>query len=255
MKHQKKNSIDLLIEKLASEFSKIPNFDLTQTDDSANRLFNFVIGKFSEIQDFKLLYKKYYIPASRKAIIDSKNVIRASLYRKVLKISDDQLRENYYDTIRLGYVGLFHKVDNFIKDLLIESNLLFNEGKTGKDSIEFYYEKNYDFKFNNWYGDLLLHKINWICNCVKHCDGYPKKLPKCELLSHLPEDEKVKIDHEVFFADIDYVIEIYYQLKLSQAFTLSMFKMALDIKDESLMTDEQKLKFIDMENKIRLLMK
>ena len=62
MKNQRKNRIDILIENLSNEFSKIPNFELIQTDANANRLFNFVIARFSEIQDYKTLYQRYFIP-------------------------------------------------------------------------------------------------------------------------------------------------------------------------------------------------
>ena len=58
MKKPSKNKIDQLIENLSVEFSKIPNFELTQTDTDANRIFNLIISKFSDIQDFKTLYKE-----------------------------------------------------------------------------------------------------------------------------------------------------------------------------------------------------
>ena len=49
----KQNKIDQLILRLADEFSKIPNFELTQTDSGANRLFklyNFKIFRHSRLQ-------------------------------------------------------------------------------------------------------------------------------------------------------------------------------------------------------------
>ena len=256
MKNKAKNRIDELITRLSNEFSKIPNFELTQTDSDANRMFNIVINKFSDIQDFKTLYKRYYIPASNRAIADTRNELKTSFYRKALNLTDNQLKENYYDTIRLGYVGLFHKVENYVKDILLEANLLFNEGKTGRDSIETFFDKNYNFKFNNWYADITLNKINWICNCVKHYDGYPKKEPKYQYLSHLPETEKIKIDHDSFFKDIEYVADSYYQFKLAQIFTLAVFKMATDdkIEDEDIMTDELRAKYLDLEDKVKKLM-
>ena len=116
-----------MIANLANEFSKIPNFDLTQTDADANRLFNFIITRFSDIQDYKTLYQRYFIPSTNKALVDTKKELKTSFYKKILNISDSQLKENYHDTIRLGYVGLFHKVENYVKDLLKEANLLFND--------------------------------------------------------------------------------------------------------------------------------
>lgn len=254
MKKIRRNKIDLLIENLSAEFSKIPNFELTQTDSDANRLFNFIIARFSEIQDFKTLYQGYFIPSTNKAIVDARNEIRASFYKKALNVSDSQLKENYYDTIRLGYVGLFHKIENYVKDLLVEANLLFNEGKSGDDSIEKFYDKNYKFKFTDWYADLWINKINWICNCVKHYDGYPKKEPKYKFLSHLPETEKIRINHDEFYKDIDYVVNTFYQLKLAQVFTLSLFKMVTDSKNDDTLNDELKEKYLDLERQMKQLM-
>jgi hypothetical protein len=254
MSKPKLNSIDQLIINLSKEFSKISNFEITQTDKGANRLFNFVITKFSEIQDFKILYQKYYIPATNKAIAETKKEFKTSFYKKLINVSDILLKENYYDTIRLGYVGLFHKVENYVNDLLIEANLHFNEGKTGPESIEKYFEKKYNFKFNNWYSDIWLNKINWICNCVKHYDGFPKKEPKYKYLSHLPENEKIKINHQEFFEDIDYVANTYFQLKLSQVFSLSIFKMTTEDMEVDSLTEELKEKYFNLAEQVKQLM-
>lgn len=254
MRKPKRNSLDHLIYNLTVEFSKIPNFDLTQTDDDANRLFNFVITKFSEIQDFKTLYKRYFIPSTNKAIVDAKKEIRASIYKKLLSVTESQLMENHHDTIRLGYVGLFHKVENFTKDLLKEANSVFNDGKAGQDSIEKFFEKEYNFKFNNWHADTVIHRINWVSNCVKHYDGYPIKKPKYPYLNHLPENEKIKIQDKEFYRDIEYVANTYYQLKLSQILCLAVFKMSKDDMNEGLMTDEQKEKYADIKTNVKQLM-
>ena len=254
MKKARKNSLDQLINNLTVEFSKIPNFDLTQTDKDSNRLFNFIIAKFSEIQDFKTLYQRYFIPSTNKAIVDAKKELRTSFYKKILNVTDAQLKENYYDTIRLGYVGLFHKTENFTKDLLTEANLLFNNGRTGEESIEKFYKKEYDFKFNNWYSDICIHKINWISNCVKHYDGYPIKEPKYKYLEHLPESEKIKIEHKEFYKDIEYVANTFYQFKLSQILSLAVFKMSSDEINKDSLTKELKEKYSELEEKIKLIM-
>ena len=254
MKKPRKNSLDQLINNLAVEFSKIPNFDLTQTDEDGNRLFNFVVTKFSEIQDFRILYQRYFIPSTNKAIVDAKKEIRSSFYKNLLNVTESQLKENHFDTIRLGYVGLFHKIENFTKDLLKEANLVFNNGKTGKDSIEKFFEKEYNFKFNNWHSNVWVHKINWISNCVKHYDGYPKKEPKYKYLEHLPENEKIRIEHNEFYKDIEYVANTYYQFKLSQVFSLAVFKMSKDEMNEDIMPEELKEKYAELEQKIKQIM-
>lgn len=254
MKSQRSNRFDILVNNLSNEFSKIPNFELTQTDSDAKRLFNFVIAKFSEIQDYKTLYQRYFIPSANKAIVDARNEIKTSYYKKVINISDLQLKENYYDTIRLGYVGLFHKMENFIKDLLFEANLIYNEGRCCEDSIEKFYERRYKFKFNDWYSDIWTNKINWICNCVKHYDGYPKKEPKYKYLSHLSEEEKIRINHDEFFKDIDYIANKFFLFKLTQILSLSLFKMLIDTDKEELIVENFQEKFDALEQQVKQLM-
>lgn len=255
MKKAKFNRIDTIINSLLNEFSNIPNFDLTRTDEDANRLFNLVISKFSEIQDYKTLYQKYFIPSTNKAIVDTKKEIKTSIYKKLLNVSETQLKENYHDTIRLGYVGLFHKIENYNRDLLTEANLIFSEGKTEEFSIEKYFKLNHDFIFNNWYSDKVLHKINWICNCVKHYDGYPKKIPKYEDLSNLSENVKIKIDHHEFYSDIDYITDNYYQFKLSQVFMLGSYKNVVENINHDFITDDLKKKFDELEIRAKQQMK
>lgn len=254
MKSQRKNRIDILIEILSNEFSKIPNFELIQTDINANRLFNFVIAKFSEIQDYKTLYQRYFIPSANKATIDARNEIKTSYYKNIITISELQLKENYYDTIRLGYVGLFHKIENFIKELLFEANLIYNDGKSDDESIEKFYDKRYKFKFNDWYSDIYTNKINWICNCVKHYNGYPKKEPKYKYLSHLSEDEKIRINQDEFFKDIDYIANSYFKFKLAQILTLSLFKMLIDTDKEELIAENFQEKFETLERQAKQIM-
>ena len=256
MKNQSRNRIDQLIVSLSEELSRIPNFEITRTDPDANRLFNLIVTKFADIQDFKTLYKRYYIPATKRAIVDTQKELKTSIYVKILSVTDTQLKENYYDTIRLGYVGLFHKIENYIKDILKEVNFLFNEGRTDSESIETFFDKKYKYNFFNWYSDTEINKINWICNCVKHYDGYPNKVPKFQYLRHLPENEKIKIEQEDFFKDIAYVTDTFYKLKLSQIFALAVFRMATNDKNENvdLMTDELREKYQTLENKIKEIM-
>ncbi|OFX69671.1 MAG: hypothetical protein A2X12_01140 [Bacteroidetes bacterium GWE2_29_8] len=239
-----KNSIDSLIEYIKNVLSEIPNFKLVQTDPNASKLFNSIVAKYSDIQSFKTLYKMYYIPAANRAIIDTRKELKTSIYKKYIIITDDELKENYYETIRLGYVGLFHKIENFVKEMLVQANLILNIHKEEKDSIENYYKNNYKFTFNNWKEDPIIEKINWISNCEKHYDGFPLKEPN---LLNLPKYEKIKKVHEDFYKDIDYVAEIFYKNKLLEIFMLSSFKMIKDYISENTPTDEIKQKSLIFE--------
>jgi len=65
---KKVNSIDLLIENLQKEFSKIPNFELTQNDPLGKKLFDFVVRFVSEFHSYQDLFVQYYLPASLKSV-------------------------------------------------------------------------------------------------------------------------------------------------------------------------------------------
>jgi len=255
-KRHKTNNLDSLIENLVTEFLKIPNFELTQTNSDANRIFNLVLRKFSEIQDFKTLFLNYYIPSSNKAIVETKREINSSHYKNLINISGEQLKENLYDIIRLGYVGLFHKIESFVNDVLKEANNLFREIDVNEDniSIEEYFKTHYNFKFNNWKRDSNIEKINWISNCVKHYDGFPRKEPKSKYFKDWPENEKLKITVEEFKEDIDYVINSFLKLTLAQIMSFGLYKMTMTSINAEEMTEEIRKTLNDFESKIRFLM-
>ncbi len=255
-KKQGANKLDTLIENLSKEFSKIPNFELTQTDSNANRVFNLVLRKFTEIHDFKTLFISYYIPSSNKAIVEAKREISNSSYRNLINISNEQLKENLYDTIRLGYVGLFHKIENFVNDILKETNRLYNKLEENENniSIEDFFKKNYNFKFNDWKRDRRIEKINWISNCVKHYDGFPLKEPKFEYFESFPENERLKISIEDFKEDIDYVINTFFKLKLAQIMSFGLFKITKTSIDSENMNEEMKKTLDKFEDNMKFIM-
>ena len=64
---KKPNSIDLLVENLALEFSKIKDFDLLQNDPTGKLAFNFVVKNAFELNAHKNLFVYSYIPSSLKS--------------------------------------------------------------------------------------------------------------------------------------------------------------------------------------------
>lgn len=169
------NKYDSFIEDLATRFSNIPNFNLTQDDESGRRLFLFVVKRISELHSFKILLLNYYIPQSSRAIADDLNELRKSKYKQFIIFNEDEIHENYYETIRLGYVGLFHKYENFITDLIHQAEFfLLNEWQIS-ESLNLYIKSRFKCDLLDWKNSSFIHRINWICNCVKHKDGYPLK--------------------------------------------------------------------------------
>lgn len=254
MKH-KKNNIDLLIETLAVEFSKIPNFQFVNTDEDANDLFNFIIRRYSEINDFEVLYMNYYIPASSKSIVDGYNEIRNSKYRRLLNVSKDDLKENYYETIRLGYVALFHKIENFKKELIIQANRHFNNFKENTTSIQQYIKERFSYNIEkDWkIENIYVEKVNWICNCVKHRDGFPQLDTKSIFAYKFPKTEKIKIEKSEFKEDINSVREYYLQ-ETKEIFLFGIYKMLQEMFEEEKefleSNNDKHLQFIENREKL-----
>ena len=121
----KKNSIDQIVENLVDEFSKIQNFQLTQEDEVGKKFFSFAISIAIEFNSFQTLFIQYYLPASRRSILDTKREIKQSSYKHLISIPEDDFMENYYETIRLGYVGAYHKYENFMKRMVSQIDAFF----------------------------------------------------------------------------------------------------------------------------------
>jgi hypothetical protein len=230
MKKQKRNSIDLLIENLSQQFSNIPNFHLVNTDQDANELFNFIVRRFGELNDFQTLYLRYYIPASSKSILDIYNELRKSVYRNVINVTKDDLRENYFETIRLGYVGLFHKAESFRKELIVQSNKHFNNHEESTSTIQKYILDKFSFNIEkDWkIEDIYIEKVNWICNCIKHRDGYPLLNTNCIFAYKFPKTEKIRIEKEEFKEDIEQIRDFYLQ-QTREIFLYGMYKSSIEM--------------------------
>ncbi len=72
MKKKPINKFDYLVNGLIQEFIKIPNFDWTQTDDVSNKLINIITYRLAEVSSYKELVCNHFIPATNKAIHESK---------------------------------------------------------------------------------------------------------------------------------------------------------------------------------------
>lgn len=224
-KKNQQNFYDHFIEDLAHRFSQIPNFNLTQEDELGKKQFNFISRRFTEVHSIKTLFLNYYIPASTKAVSDDLNQINKSKYKHLLVISREELKENYYETVRLGYVAVFHKIESFVNECIeMAEEVAFDPDIKSSTPLLKYAEKQLDFKIKNWRMFPTIERINWVCNCVKHYDGYPVKTPKPLAYRHLAEDSKIKLSKDDFKRDVDGLDEIY-QSYLQLIYTLAMYKM------------------------------
>lgn len=207
---KKQNSIDLLIENLIKEFSKIPNFELTQTDPIGNKVFNFVVRYVSEFNGYQNLFIQYYLPSSLKSIQTFKRELKHSKYKSLFELTEEDYMENYYETVRLGYVGAYHKYEGFLKNLLKMMDDFFGEIDFDNKflPINDYMKSEFEIDLlKSHHNFLIIHKINWICNCVKHYEGYPLKEPAPIYHEYFDRTKKIQINSKEFKADMQSVIK------------------------------------------------
>ena len=180
MKKKKINAFDIIIEKLSDNFSKINNFHLLHESDEGKKLFDLIVKQISELEGFQTLFLNYYIPASNRAAADGWNQISNSKYRHLIGISKSDLKENVYETIRLGYVGLFHKYESYLKALVEAANFLLKDLNEEGNllSIEKYCKKELGVDiYRSHHKFSITKRVNYISNCIKHYDGLPIKEP------------------------------------------------------------------------------
>jgi len=232
-KNSKSNPIDILVERLSENFTKVKDFDKLQESDEGKRLFDLIIKSTSEMENFQTLFLNYYIPSANKSIADSWNQISKSKYKHLLNISKNELKENLYETIRLGYVGLFHKYESYLKSLVDATNFLLKELNEENNllSIEDYCKKEFKINiFKSHHIFAIVSRINYISNCVKHCDGFPIKEPIHPDFTNSNRDEKIRIEKDIFKIDIDR-LKSHCQLLMSQIMTIG-FKQYLELDYE-----------------------
>lgn len=240
---KKNNPIDVLVEKLAQEFSQISNFSITQDDPLGNKMFNFVVKYVSEINSFKNLFIQYYLPASLRASQDFQRHLKFSKYKHLINVTSHELKENYYETIRLGYVGAYHKYENYLKDLLNVLNEFFKELDFDNNFVDLntYLKKiiNKDLlkTFNSF---KISEKINWISNCVKHYDGFPIKEPIPNYLNYFDSSQKIEIESSEFKEDMEnltsqcqLILSILFMVGFHQVFSQEFSLIKSQLKEEN----------------------
>lgn len=198
-----------------------------QEDATGQKLFSFIVKRIAEIHSFKSLFTHYYLPAASKAVVDDLNEIQKSKYKHLLVISREELKENYYDTIRLGYIGMFHKYENYIADLILHAELLVLDATEGGLPLTKYVEQEFNYKIKDWKNSPTISRLNWISNCNKHYDGYPKKELKHPSYSHLPDNERMKFTKDDFVKDIEALIRHYTSI-LQTVFLFAAHKMTFE---------------------------
>jgi hypothetical protein len=220
------NRYDVLVEKLQEEFSKIPNFNLLSTDEKGKSIFDFVVKRNAEIIAFKTLFTNYYLPAASKAVVDDLQEISKSKYKHSLNLTKEDLKENYHETIRLGYIGMFHKYESYVNDLFKNGELLISDLNENNTKLEPFLKDTFKYDIRQWYKSKNIGHINWISNSNKHNDGYPIVKFAPIKYANCIDTEKLKLTREDFVADIALLVE-HYKFSLQVIFNVAIYKMLI----------------------------
>jgi len=210
MKKKSPNKYDVLVENLINEFSSIKDFNVMYEDENGRSLFNEITFRISDIISYKNLVLCNFLPSISKSITEDIKLIHKSKYKGFILKQGIDLYDTFYDTIRLAYVGLFHKFENYIKEIeKMPSKIMGDIVDVGNKSLGKWIKERFDFSLRDWHAFKITHRINWIRNCVKHNDGYPN-------LSNAPlefkfSSEKIRIvrSKEDFKNDAELLIDFY----------------------------------------------
>jgi hypothetical protein len=225
------NTFDKLVDDLTQRFSNIKDFNLLFEDEKGKTLFAFIAKRFSELQQFRTLIINYYLPAANKSSVDGRNELRNSKYKNLFQFTDDDLQENYRETIRFAYVGVFHKFENYINDLIANAeNIISGDDVDARGTLEKYVRETFKFNIKDWKAYPIVIRLNWICNCIKHYDGYPLKDHVPNAYKNLPKDKRMIFTKEQLSYDIDQLVQQNIDI-MRQTFLLSQHKMLYDQMD------------------------
>ncbi|WP_108425759.1 hypothetical protein [Flagellimonas amoyensis] len=204
--NQKYNPIDFLVDKLVDTFAKVKDFDKLQESEEGKKLFDLIIKSITEMENFQILFLNYYIPSANKSIADSWNQLKTSKYKHFLNISKEDLKENLYETIRLGYVGLFHKYESYLKALVDATDFLFRDlrEENGFLTIQDYCKKEFGINkiTNSHHHFNITKRVNYISNAIKHNDGFHREEIHPDFIN--PDIKKrIEVNKETFKIDIE----------------------------------------------------
>lgn len=247
MKRNASKNLDTVINKLFDEFLKA---DKVLEDPALLSFMLKTIKHFGEIQDYKGMYKKYFIPKTNKYLIDLRNAINGSKFKKFITNEFVDLEENKNETIRLALVGLLHKYESFRKDLIRNLNEYLNLKGINVD-VQEYAQNHYDFKMRENWKNSTLFELSWICNRIKHDSSLPVNFEKPNQqvpskFENLDPERKMVISSSDFYTYCDSIYQ--YCHDLFQLFN----QINLKIQLEDIDIDDQAGKLLDFDINLRI---
>lgn len=220
MKKKTVNGFDNIFEAVFNAIIKTKNYHLVIDSKETTELLTFFLQHILDINNYHILYKHSFIPAANKSVFITKAQYAQSKYKSMINATQLDLKENLYETVRLGYVGLAHKVEGFTKAVRRSNELIKKayEIELDYDVVE-YIKRFVGVDFLNPIEIRSLNKIRIISNAVKHNSGYAQK-PEREkddlkkYISYLDTGDKINIEPELFLLDIQSTIQYFNTVNL-----------------------------------------
>ena len=187
------------------------------------------------------LFLNYYLPAAGKSISESWSEVSNSKYKYLLNLSKDDFKENLYETIRLGYVGLFHKYESHLKSLVLAVETMLKELIEEFEllGIEEYCLKEFGVKiYKSHHLFYITNRVSYICNCIKHYDSYPIKEPIHRDFKYDDKSKRIEISKELFKSDIE---EIIMHCEILLSIFISMIVKQVLVKELEFVKDDESL--------------
>lgn len=239
-KKERNNSIDNIFEAVFNAITNVKNHKMVLESPEAMKLWTFFTQHILDINNFQTLYKTAFIPAANKTVTLVKNDFTNSKYKSLINATEIDLKESLYETIRLGYVGLSHKIEGFTKGIKRNNDLFVEAYEIDGDfKLANYLEANLSVDFLNPLNIPSLNKIRIISNAVKHNNGYPQiaDKEKDDIKNHInwiDMNSKINIDSNSFLLDIKSTIQ-YFEFVNTLVNTFSLLFVMFD--DEDIVAD------------------
>jgi hypothetical protein len=204
-------SFDNRLEKFVVSLTEIEGMKEILSDVSKGKLIAFQIRTIIELAALKSTMLDKYIPDAVRSAQSVRKQARKSKYRSYF--SNVNFEDGVDEVIRLGYVNVFHKLESFRGELITLANQRGHELCNKEVDIAAYLMRAHKFKIDdlNNYPETI-RRINWICNCIKHYGGYPRKKNPPESCKGMDMTKKMVLSKEDLERDIDFLIQYTFRL-------------------------------------------
>lgn len=207
-----KNPIDREIEKSLLAFGSSLNAGVLRQQPTALQLVLMLIRHTVELAELERMYLKTLVPQARKSIRRYNTYAKKSFYLQILK-RQKNYEGNLEEIIRLAYVHLYHKFENFQVELISALNAHFSALYHTPVDLQKYLADTYAYRLKDLKNQPApLQTINWISNCVKHKNGYPLKEPVPERFAGVNRSEKIIISPETLRQDMEFLLQYFQDL-------------------------------------------